>query len=89
MLDTLVAILAAFCHHSGSLCDHGGEGLGMGEDLFMALPNVFASIPGGIIFGPSSSFSLFLAALTSAISILESIIACMSECEFHITRERL
>ena len=30
---------------------------------------------------------LFLAALTSAISILESIIACMSE-EFHITRRK-
>ena len=30
---------------------------------------------------------MFLAALTSAISILESIIACMSE-EFHITRRK-
>ena len=88
VLDTLVAILAAFAIIPAVFVTMGAEGLGMGGGFaFMALPNVFASIPGGIIFGAVFFILLFLAALTSAISILESIIACMSE-EFHITRRK-
>ena len=88
VLDALVAILAAFAIIPAVFVTMGAEGLGMGGGFaFMALPNVFASIPGGIIFGAVFFILLFLAALTSAISILESIIACMSE-EFHITRRK-
>ena len=88
VLDTLVAILAAFAIIPAVFVTMGAEGLGMGGGFaFMALPNVFASIPGGVIFGAVFFILLFLAALTSAISILESIIACMSE-EFHITRRK-
>lgn len=86
VLDTLVAILAAFAIIPAVFVTLGADGLGMGGGFaFMALPNVFASLPGGIIFGAVFFILLFLAALTSAISILESIIAFMSE-EFHISR---
>lgn len=88
ILDTIVAILAAFAIIPAVFVTMGADGLGMGGGFaFMALPNVFASIPGGIIFGAVFFILLFLAALTSAISILESIIAFMSE-EFHITRKK-
>lgn len=87
-LDTLVALLAAFAIIPAVFVTMGAEGLGMGGGFaFMALPNVFASIPGGILFGTLFFLLLFLAALTSAISILESIIAFLSE-EFHLTRKR-
>lgn len=86
ILDTLVAILAAFAIIPAVFVTMGAEGLGMGGGFaFMALPNVFASIPGGIVFGAVFFILLFLAALTSAISILESIVAFMSE-EFHMGR---
>ena len=71
ILDTIVAILAAFAIIPAVFVTMGADGLGMGGGFaFMALPNVFASIPGGIIFGAVFFILLFLAALTSAISIL-------------------
>lgn len=86
ILDTVVAILAAFAIIPAVFVTMGSEGLGMGGGFaFMALPNVFASLPGGILFGAAFFLLLFLAALTSAISILESIIAFMCE-EFHLSR---
>ena len=40
---------------------------------FMALPEVFSRLPGGVFFGFAFFLLLFVAALTSAISILESL----------------
>lgn len=51
----------------------------------MALPEVFAQMPGGIVFGCLFFMLLFLAALTSAISVLESCVAFLTE-EFHLGR---
>lgn len=79
-LDTLVAILSAFAIVPVVFATQGAEGLGMGGGFaFMALPKVFESIPGGRIFGFVFFTLLFLAALTSAISILESCIAFITE----------
>ena len=66
----------------------GEEGLGMGGGFaFISLPAMFAELPGGRFFGTAFFALLFLAALTSAISILESLVAFLTE-EFHLSRAR-
>lgn len=86
VLDTLVAVLAALAIIPVVYVTLGAEGLGMGGGFaFMALPEVFANLPGGTIFGLIFFLLLFLAALTSAISILESCVAFLTE-EFHLSR---
>lgn len=86
VLDTLVAILAALAIIPVVYITLGAEGLGMGGGFaFMALPEVFEHLPGGVIFGLIFFILLFVAALTSAISILESCVAFLTE-EFHFTR---
>lgn len=87
-LDTLVAILAAFAIIPVVFVTLGEEGLGMGGGFaFMALPKVFDSFPGGRFFGLAFFVLLFLAALTSAISVLESCVAYVTE-EWNISRLR-
>ncbi|WP_418666773.1 sodium-dependent transporter [Allofournierella sp.] len=85
-LDTLVALLSAAAIVPVVFVTLGQEGLGMGGGFaFMALPEVFAKMPGGRLFGLFFFVLLFLAALTSAISILESCTAFLIE-EFHLSR---
>lgn len=85
-LDTLVAVLSAFAIVPVVFATLGSEGLGMGGGFaFMALPKVFESFPGGQIFGLVFFILLFLAALTSAISILESCVAFITE-QWHFSR---
>ncbi|KXU51845.1 MAG: sodium-dependent transporter [Longibaculum muris] len=90
ILDTFVAILAALAIIPSVFVTVGPDGLGMGGGFaFVALPHVFETLPGGIghIFGLIFFVLLLLAALTSALSILESLVACVSE-EFHISRKK-
>ena len=85
-LDTLVAILSAFTIIPVVFVTLGAEGLGMGGGFaFMVLPAVFHSIPGGAILGLIFFLLLFLAALTSALSVLEPCVAFMCE-EWHLSR---
>jgi neurotransmitter:Na+ symporter, NSS family len=71
-LDTCVALLAGFIIFpagfsiAGFNPTEGGPGL-----IFAVLPNLFASMPGGTLFGAAFFVLLSLAALTSAISLLE------------------
>lgn len=58
-----------------------------GGFAFISLPAMFAELPGGRFFGTAFFALLFLAALTSAISILESLVAFLTE-EFHLSRAR-
>lgn len=88
VLDTLAATLAAFAIVPVVYATLGTDGLGMGSAFaFIALPSVFASIPGGTIVGCVFFFLLFVAALTSAISIMEGCIAFIAE-EFHVSRAK-
>ncbi len=85
-LDTLVAVLAALAIIPVVFVTLGEEGLGQGGGFaFIALPNVFAQMPGGKFFGLVFFVLLFLAALTSAISVLEGCVAFLIE-ELHISR---
>lgn len=87
-LDTLVAVMAALAIVPVVMITQGEEGLGMGGGFaFISLPAMFAELPGGRFFGTAFFALLFLAALTSAISILESLVAFLTE-EFHLSRAR-
>ena len=77
-LDTMVALLAGFVVFpvGFSIANfnpaEGGPGL-----IFAVLPNLFASMPGGALFGAAFFVLLTLAALTSTISLLEVPTAAM------------
>lgn len=88
VLDTLVAVLAAMAIIPVVLTTQGEEALGMGGGFaFMALPSMFGELPGGVFLGLAFFALLFLAALTSAISVMEGCVAFVSE-EFHMSRLR-
>ncbi|PKM97089.1 MAG: sodium-dependent transporter [Elusimicrobia bacterium HGW-Elusimicrobia-3] len=71
-LDTCVALLAGFVIFPAGFSivgfnpAEGGPGL-----IFAVLPSLFAAMPGGALFGVAFFVLLSLAALTSAISLLE------------------
>ena len=73
-LDTLVAVLAGLmilpAVFAYSLDPAAGPGL-----TFITLPVVFAQMPGGTFFGLVFFALLFVAALTSAVSLLEVVVA--------------
>lgn len=73
-LDTSVAVLAGFvilpAVFAAGLSPGAGPGL-----TFITLPAVFAAIPAGQIFGILFFILLAIAALTSAVSLLEVVVA--------------
>lgn len=86
ILDSLVALLSGLAIVPVVYITAGPEAMGMGGGFaFMALPEVFSRLPGGVFFGFAFFLLLFVAALTSAISILESCIAWLTE-EFGLSR---
>ena len=72
LLDTAIALLAGFiifpAGFSLSGFDPGSSGPGL---IFAVLPRLFATLPGGSLFGTAFFVLLALAALTSAISLME------------------
>ncbi|MES1951254.1 sodium:neurotransmitter symporter [Salinisphaera sp. S4-8] len=73
-LDTLVALLAGLvilpAVFSAGMEPSAGAGL-----TFMTLPTVFAQMPAGAIFGLAFFVLLAIAALTSAVSLLEVVVS--------------
>jgi len=71
-LDTFIAIIAGIAIFTSvfSMGFNPAEGPGL---IFNVLPTVFNKMPGGNIFGTLFFLLLFIAALTSAISLLEVI----------------
>ncbi len=75
ILSSLMVVPAIFAFSTGSIGDISpGPGL-----VFEVLPNVFKSMPGGVIFSIIFFFLLCVAALTSTISVLEVVVAYMKE----------
>jgi NSS family neurotransmitter:Na+ symporter len=74
LLDTLIALMAGIAIFTAvfAMGQNPAEGPGL---LFVVLPSLFPQMPGGSIFGFLFFALLFVAALTSAISILEVVIA--------------
>lgn len=73
-LGGLITLPAAFIFLGVAAGSFGTFGLG-----FNALPNVFAVMPAGRFFGFLWFFMLFLAAITSSLSMLQPVIAFLEE----------
>jgi SNF family Na+-dependent transporter len=73
-LGGLITVPAAFLFLGVAAKDFGTFGMG-----FVALPNVFDAMPGGRLFGFVWFFMLFLAAITSSLSMLQPVIAFFEE----------
>ncbi len=84
--DTVIAILAGVAIFPAVFAfnTQPTEGPGL---VFVTLPNIFELIPGGYIFSILFFLLLGVAALTSSISILEVVVAYLSE-EKNITRTK-
>lgn len=78
LMDTLVAFLAGLVIFPAVFAYGFEPGQGGGL-AFVTLPAVFSEMPAGNLFGGAFFFLLFLAALTSAISLLEPVVAYMTE----------
>lgn len=74
IMDTVVALLAGLvifpAVFSFGLEPNQGPGL-----VFVTLPNVFLQMPGGVLFGSLFFLLLTFAAITSTISLLETVVA--------------
>lgn len=73
-LGGLITLPAAFIFLGIAAGSQSTFGLG-----FVALPNVFAMMPGGQLFGFLWFFMLFIAAVTSSVSMLQPVIAFLEE----------
>ncbi len=74
VLDTAIAMMAGVAIFSTVFAMGANPGSGPGL-IFVVLPTIFPKIAGGAIWGTLFFFLLFMAALTSALSILEVITA--------------
>lgn len=74
LLDTIIAIMAGIAIFATVFALGANPDSGPGL-IFVALPTMFPQIAGGTLWGSLFFFLLFMAALTSAISILEVITA--------------
>ncbi|REK27616.1 MAG: sodium:calcium symporter [Planctomycetota bacterium] len=75
-LGGLITLPAAFIFLGPAVAGLTGSNFSLG---FIALPNVFAAMPGGQLFGFLWFFMLFVAAITSSVSMLQPVIAFFEE----------
>ena len=88
-MDTMVALMAGFIIVPAVFATLGAEGIGKGGGFaFAGLAGVFDAMPGGVIFGLLFYMLLFFAALTSIISLVESLVAFVTE-EFGWNRNKV
>ena len=88
IFDTLIAFLAGLMIIPAVFVYSGGDksALGTGPSLmFVTLPKVFASMPGGSIIGALFFFLVLFAAITSSVSIMEAIVSGIID-RFNIKR---
>lgn len=86
MADTIIALLAGIAIFPAVFAFNTEPAAGPGL-VFITLPNIFEQIPGGFIFSILFFLLLGVAALTSSISILEVVVAYLSE-EKNISRTK-
>ncbi len=82
VFDTGVAFLAGLMIVPAVYAFSGGNesALGQGPGLmFVTLPKIFATMPGGAFIGFAFFFMVLLAALTSSISLMETIVATVMD----------
>ncbi|MBI9053845.1 MAG: sodium-dependent transporter [Bacteroidales bacterium] len=84
--DTIIALLAGLAIFPAVFAFNAEPAAGPGL-VFMTLPNIFELMPGGYIFSILFFLLLAVAALTSSISIMEVVVAFVSE-EKGISRKK-
>lgn len=84
LLDTAIALLAGFIIFPTGFSIDGFDPSSSGPGLiFMVLPQLFTTLPGGGLFGAAFFSLLAMAALTSTISLLEVPVShCIDEYEW-------
>lgn len=90
MFDTLIAFLAGLMIVPAVFAYSGGDAdaLGKGPSLmFVTLPKVFNEMPFGGVVGALFFILVFFAALTSAVSVMEAIVAGIDD-KYHIGRKK-
>lgn len=88
IFDTGIAFLAGLMIIPAVFVFSGGtpEALGKGPSLmFVTLPKVFASMPGGTYIGAAFFIMVLFAALTSSISLMETVVSIACD-KFNIKR---
>jgi len=86
-LDTLAALLAGLVIFPTVFAVGVDPGTGPGL-AFVTLPSVFSQMPGGQVFGTLFFVLLAIAALTSAVSLLEPVVAFFMD-QYGIRRSRI
>ena len=74
LIDTVVAIMAGLMIVPPAYIFGFGDSKGMGL-MFVALPQVFEQMPGGEFVAPVFYLLVIFAALTSAVSLLETVVS--------------
>ena len=90
LFDTGIAFFAGLMIIPAVFAFSGGDesALGKGPSLmFITLPKVFASMPGGSIIGTVFFIMVFFAALTSSISLMETIVSIVMD-KFKLGRKK-
>ena len=88
LFDTGIAFLAGLMIIPAVFAYSGGDesALGQGPGLmFVTLPKIFESMPGGRWIGIAFFFMVFLAALTSSISLMETVVSIIQD-KLHMKR---
>jgi NSS family neurotransmitter:Na+ symporter len=89
IFDGGIAFLAGLMIIPAVFAFSGGDesALGQGPGLmFVTLPKVFDSMPAGNFIGAVFFIMVFFAALTSAISLMETVVSILEDC-FHVNRK--
>jgi len=89
IFDTGIAFLAGLMIIPSAYVFYGGDAgkIGNGPGLmFDTLPKVFETMPGGEIVGAVFFFMVFFAALTSSISLMETVVSIFCD-KFHWNRK--
>lgn len=82
IFDTIVAFLAGLMIIPAVFAFSGGDesALGQGPGLmFVTLPKVFDTMPGGSVIGAAFFVMVLLAALTSSISLMETVVSIFQD----------
>lgn len=90
LFDTLIAVIAGLMIIPAVFAFSGGDSSALNKGpglMFQTLPKVFNDMPMSNVIGAAFFFLVFAAALTSAISIMETIVACVCD-HFGISRTK-
>lgn len=82
IFDTGIAFLAGLMIVPAAFANSNGDPTSLGKGaglMFIQLPKIFAKMPGGAIIGTVFFLMVFLAALTSAISLMETIVSVIMD----------